>query len=227
MSEEASLRHAVLVAARQLGPRGLAVGTAGNVSARFGDGMLITPSGHAYEDIDAAAIVHMRLDGQVHGALMPSSEWRMHAALYADRPETQGVVHTHSSHATALACLRRGIPPFHYMVAVAGGNDIRCAGYATFGTEALSHAMLSAMAGRRACLLANHGTIALGRDVARALDLASEVEELAKLYLLALGVGEPVLLSDEQMAEAHAKFAGYGALAEPGAPSAVTGISRA
>ena len=152
----------------------------------------------------------MTLDGEARGALLPSSEWRFHRDIYAARADAHAIVHTHAPFATSLACLHRGIPPFHYMVAVAGGTDIRCAPYATFGTQALSDHAVAALAGRRACLLANHGMIAVGASLERALALAVEVETLAEMYWRALQIGEPVLLPDAEMDVVLEKFATYG-----------------
>ena len=140
----------------------------------------------------------------------PSSEWRFHRDIYQARPEIHAIVHVHSTHATALACLRRDLPAFHYMVAVAGGADVRCAPYATFGSAALAAAARAALEGRRACLLANHGMITLGKDVAGAIGLAVEVEELARQYLVARAAGEPVLLDAEEMRVVIEQFKTYG-----------------
>jgi L-fuculose-phosphate aldolase len=186
-------------------------GTSGNVSARVPDGMLITPTAVPYEGMARGTVVHMALDGTVHGRPggPPSTEWRMHAAIYAARPDLQAIVHAHPVHATALACLRRGIPPFHYMVAVAGGADIRCSTYATVGTAALAEAVVAALTERRACLLANHGIVACGATPGGALALAVEVEALAAQYLAALSVGEPVLLPPDEMARVQEAFVAY------------------
>ena len=208
-----TLARAVIDTALAMERKGINQGKSGNVSARFGDGFLITPTGLEYEHLTPSDIVWMGLDGSVPaGQRAPSSEWRMHLDIYRARPEAGAVVHAHSVQATALSCLRRGIPSFHYMVAVAGGRDIRCGEYALFGTQALSDAMLTALEGRRACLLGNHGQIAFGADLGKALALAVEVETLAAQYLAALGagLGEPVLLSDAQMDEALERFRTYG-----------------
>jgi len=187
-------------------------GTAGNLSVRHGDGCLITPSGVKPGALTHDTIVALDASGAARVAgQLPSSEWRFHHAIYASRPDTRAVVHVHSAHATALACLRRSLPAFHYMVAVAGGPDIRCAPYATFGSEALAEAAMTALDGRVACLLANHGMITLGTDVGVAIDLAIEVEDLARQYLLALTVGEPVILSSAEMQIVLEKFKTYGA----------------
>jgi L-fuculose-phosphate aldolase len=172
--------------------------------------MLITPSGVPYAETDPARIVFVAGDGSWSGDWKPSSEWRMHRDIYRSRPEAQAIVHVHSIHATAIACLRRGIPAFHYMVAVAGGRDIRCAGYATFGTQALSDAMLAALDGRRACLLANHGQIAFGPSLEKALWLAGEVEALARQLVAAESLGAPEILPDEEMDRVIALFGDYG-----------------
>lgn len=189
---------------------GINQGRSGNVSVRVPEGFLVTGSGIAYETMEPRHVVAMDLDGGYHGAVPPSSEWRMHLDLMRTRPDVQAVVHTHSPCATALSCLRLAIPAFHYMVAVAGGPDIRCADYATFGTEALSRAMLAAIEGRSACLLANHGVVAIGSSLADALARALEVETLAKQYWIARTLGAPVLLPDEEMAVVLARFRSYG-----------------
>lgn len=204
------LRRAIVETCRAMNASGLNQGTSGNVSARAGAGFLITPSGIPYEDTKPGMIVAMDLEGRHEGTLKPSSEWQMHRDLYRARPEVGAVVHTHSTHATAYSCLRKPIPAFHYMVAVAGGRDLRCAEYATFGTAALSEAMLAAMEGRTACLLANHGVIAVGETLAQALWRAHEVETLAAQYAVACGMGKPVILPDDEMDRVLTLFAGYG-----------------
>jgi L-fuculose-phosphate aldolase len=191
--------------------RGLYAGTSGNVSARTAGGLLITPSAVRCEDVDAAAIVHVATDGTPRGRLAPSTEWRIHRDIYRSRADVGAVVHTHSTAATALSCLRRPIPAFHYMVAKAGGDDIRCARYATYGTAALSQSALAALAGgRRACLLANHGLLALGADLAAARALAEEIEALCAQYIQACAAGRPVTLPAAEMRRVRAKFATYG-----------------
>ena len=212
--QEAGLRRALLAAAQRMESLGLNTGSAGNASVRLGEGLLITPSGVQPSQMGDADLVRMRADGAWRTASAgrrPSSEWRMHRDLLASRPDLNAVVHAHPPAATALACLRRGLPSFHYMVAVAGGDDIRCAPYATFGTQALSGLVLEAMRDRRACLMANHGVLAAGADVDAALLLLQQVEGLADSYLRALAAGEPVLLTAAEMEEAKAMFAaGYG-----------------
>ena len=194
--------------------RGLYAGTSGNISARTAGGMLITPAAcrattstprPSSETFEGAAGGHAR------GRLAPSTEWRIHRDIYRRRPEIGAVVHTHSMFATALSCLRRPIPAFHYMVAKAGGDDIRCARYATYGTAALSRNALAALAGgRRACLLANHGLLALGADLASARLLAEEIEALCAQYIHARAAGTPVVLPAREMKRVRAKFATYG-----------------
>ena len=209
---EARARRAIVETVRWLMARGLYTGTSGNVSARVPGGMLITPSAVPCDDIDAASIVHVADDGAARGRLPPSTEWRIHRDIYYRRREIGAVVHTHSTFATALSCLRRPIPAFHYMVAKAGGDDIPCARYATYGTAALSRNALFALAdSRRACLLANHGLLALGADLAPARLLAEEVEALCAQYLQALAAGAPVILPAAEMRRVRAKFATYGA----------------
>lgn len=203
-------RHAIIDAALRLTELGLNKGSAGNVSLRLADGFLITPSGLPAAELRAADIVFMFFDGTVEGARKPSSEWRFHRDVLAARPEVGAVVHTHAPFCTTLAVLGRGIPAFHYMVAVAGGDSIRCAPYATFGTQELSDHAVAALADRRACLLANHGMIAVGRDLAAALALAVEVESLAEQYWRALQVGAPNVLPDDEMERVLEKFRTYG-----------------
>lgn len=205
----------LLETARQLSALGLNRGTAGNVSVRDGEGFLVTPSGMATEIMTPRDMVWMSFDGAVEGSRKPSSEWRFHRDILVARPEIGAVVHTHSTFATTLACLRREIPPFHYMIAVAGGETIRCAPYALFGTQALSDAALVALEQRKACLLANHGMIALGRDLKSAVAVAVEVEGLCEQYWRALQVGEPYILSHAEMAEVADQFKDYGAWKAP------------
>jgi L-fuculose-phosphate aldolase len=205
------MRDALCATARALHTARLCVGTSGNVSVRTARGFLVTPTGVPYPALEPADLVELNLEGAVlDGVRLPSSEWRLHAALYRARADAQAIVHTHSRSATALACARRGIPAFHYLVARAGGADIRCAAYATYGTPELAAHAVAALADRRACLLANHGMVALGRDLDTAFALAEEVEELAAQYLASLAAGPPVLLDDEEMARAGAKLAAYG-----------------
>lgn len=204
------LRRKIVETCRRMNALCINQGTSGNVSVRNGNGFLITPSGVPYEGMTPGMIVAMDMKGGARGDLLPSSEWRMHADIYGSRPEAGAVVHCHSNYATALACLGLEIPAFHYMVAVAGGDSIRCASYATFGTQALSDAMLQALAGRRACLLAQHGQIAFGADLDAALATAVEVETLAKQYWLARQVGEPGTLDSAEMDRVLEKFRTYG-----------------
>lgn len=205
-----TLAEQLLETARQLTALGLNRGTAGNVSVRDGVGFLVTPSGMAADGMTPRDMVWMDFAGAVQGERKPSSEWRFHRDILAGRPEIGAVVHTHSTFATTLACLRMEIPPFHYMIAVAGGDTIRCAPYALFGTQALSDAALQALEGRKACLLANHGMIALGRDLPSALAMAVEVEGLCEQYWRTLQVGQPHILSHAEMAEVAERFKGYG-----------------
>ena len=207
---EDDLRRQLCAAAVELSERGLNRGASGNCSVRCGDDYLITPSGRLPTDCTPQEMVRMFMAGEVIGEGVPSSEWRFHRDILAVRPEVDAVIHTHSTHATALACLRQDIPSFHYMVAMAGGKDIRCAPYALFGSQALSDGALTALQDRRACLLANHGVIAVGADLARALSLAVEVESLAEQYMLALSAGTPVLLNDDEMSIVMERFKTYG-----------------
>ena len=201
----------MVAAMTELGHLGLNQGTSGNVGLRVPDGVLVTPSGIPFDRMRPGDVVELGMDGAVReGRLRPSSEWRFHRDILAARPEVGAVVHVHSPHATALACLRLPIPAFHYMVAIAGGDDVPVAAYATFGTQALSDNALAALEGRRACLLANHGMIALGADPEAAVSLTREVETLAQQYLLARQAGEPVQLDAGEMARVADRFRGYG-----------------
>lgn len=200
MTPPAAEQAALVAAGRQMVALGLTHGTTGNLSIRAPEGFLITPTGAACDRLDAGALVLLRPDGSVISGGVPSSEWRIHRDIYAARPDAAAVAHAHPPHATALACLRRDLPAIHYMMALAGGPSIRCAGYATFGSAELSARCLEALAARQACLLANHGAVALGPGPGQAVDLMHEVERLAEVYLLALRGGEPVVLPDEEIA---------------------------
>lgn len=204
------LRKRLLEVVRRLDKLGLNRGTSGNASVREGRGFLVTPSGRPVEHMTPHDLVWMDFNGQADGPWAPSSEWRFHRDILEHRPEIGAVVHTHSPFATTLACLHRDVPAFHYMIAVAGGDSIRCAPYALFGTQALSDAAVQALENRYACLLANHGMIAIGRDLDHAMAVAIEVESLCEQYWRVLQVGEPHLLSADQMQEVMVQFKGYG-----------------
>lgn len=210
---ERQLRQAIIDQCRWMNATGLNQGTSGNISVRYGDEMLITPSGIPYDGMTPEMIAAMplgRTDGTYRGPLKPSSEWRIHRDILSARPEAGAVVHTHSTYATALAITRRGIPPCHYMVAAFGGEDVRCSDYARFGTQELSDAAIAALEGRNGCLLANHGLITIGASLDKAMWLAVELETLAKQYYLSLQIGGPVLLTDRQIKDVQAGFANYG-----------------
>ena len=208
--KEADLRRDLVQTCRDMQAKGLSKGTSGNVSVRSGDGFLISPTGIPYEDLHPDQVVQMRWDGSFDGPVLPSSEWRFHADVLRTRNDLNAVVHTHSLNATAVAILGRAIPPIHYLIAAAGGEDIRCTPYATFGTQALADLVVAAMVGRKACILAHHGAIAANTSLAGALKLAETVEELAELYMKCLAVGEPPVLSADQITEVLARFPTYG-----------------
>ncbi len=197
-------------ACREMNRLGINHGTSGNVSVRVPGGFLVTPTGVPYDRLSPAQMVEMDIDGRHAGDVLPSSEWRFHRDILARRPDANAVVHCHAMFATTLAIARLEIPPLHYMVAAAGGPTIRCAPYATYGTQELSDAALVALEGRRACLLANHGMIAIGRDLDAALRLAVEVEVLSAQYWRVLQVGGPKLLSDREIDVVLGKFEDYG-----------------
>lgn len=205
------LREDIITHARDFEASGLSVGKSGNISARCDSGFVITPTGFAYADLQPVDLAWCNMDGSLHdGDWAPSSEWPFHAAIYQTREDINAIVHCHSPYATAIACNRKSIPAFHYMVATVGGNSINCADYATFGSNELSRNAVKALANRKACLLANHGQVATGNTVADAYQLAKEVEALARQYCISLQLGEPVLLDDEEMARNMEKFKHYG-----------------
>ena len=217
-----ALRHDIIRTALRMNELGINQGKSSNVSARLATpspavagegwdgGFLITPTGIPYDETRPEQIVAMKLDGTHEGNVLPSSEWRFHRDIYAARGDVDAIVHTHAAFATTLACMDRPIPPFHYMVAVAGGDDIRCAAYATFGTQELSNHVLDALTDRSACLMSHHGMIACGANLPAALALAVEVESLARMYWQALQIGEPTLLSESEMRTVIDKFQTYG-----------------
>ncbi|MDZ4251071.1 MAG: class II aldolase/adducin family protein [Sulfuritalea sp.] len=206
------LAEKVLATARAMNACGINRGSAGNVSTRCDDGFIITPTGMAYDACGPADMVRVGADGTVNPASRrkPSSEWRFHRDIYAARPDAGAVVHTHSPFATALACQQQGVPAFHYMVARFGGYDVRCAAYATFGSQELSDAIIAALDGRCACLMAHHGMVVFGRDCDQALALAVELETLCEQYWRVLQLGAPQLLPADEMTRVLAKFASYG-----------------
>lgn len=206
-------RQGIIDACLSMNRLGINQGASGNLSLRIApEKLLLTPSGVAYDRMTPADVVAMDLNGDWTAApgRRPSSEWRFHRDILAARPEINVVLHAHPTFATALAVHGRGVPPFHYMVALAGGDDIRCAPYALFGSQELSDFALTALAGRHACLLAHHGMIVLGKTLEAALALAVEVEALARQYIHALALGEPPLLTPAEMAAAAGRMRGLG-----------------
>jgi L-fuculose-phosphate aldolase len=210
------IRAAIVETCRKMERAGINQGTAGNVSVRHGEGFLVTPSSLPYDLMTPEDIVEMAWDGTYAGR-RPSSEWRFHRDILRARPDVEVVLHCHSVYATTLAVHHKTIPSFHYMVGIAGGTTIRCARYATFGTQALSDAAIEALEGRMACLLGQHGQIALGKTLDQALWMASEVETIARLYVQALVIGEPPVLPDDEMERviAQMKRMSYGLGPEP------------
>jgi len=211
--EERALREQIIAKCRWMNASGLNQGTSGNISARFGDRMLISPSATPYDAMEPEMIASMPIDGEYgawEGPLKPSTEWRFHLDILRARPEIGAVVHTHATYATVLAIARKPIPACHYMMAAFGGMDIRCADYATFGTEALSRYAIAALEGRTGCLLANHGMIATGASLDKAMWLAVELETIARQYYMTLLIGGPVLLDEAQIADTVKSFGSYG-----------------
>ena len=209
-NDEAALRRGMVDGARRLVALGLNRGTSGNLGVRCGAGLLVTPSGVPVEAMTPESMVALDFSGNAQGAFTPTSEWRIHRDILMAHPEAGAVLHAHSPFATALACHRRDIPAFHYMIARFGGSDIRCAPYATFGTQALSDGALAALEGRSACLLANHGMLVFGADLRSTLALAIEFETLCEHYWRACQLGTPSILSEAEMAEVMIRFTTYG-----------------
>jgi L-fuculose-phosphate aldolase len=207
---ETEQREALVEHGRRMNVVGINQGKSGNLSVRVGDGFLVTPSAIAYEAMQAEDIVKMRWDGTYDGKRRPSTEWRLHRDIYVQRKDASAIVHAHAMFATTLACLDREIPAFHYMVAMAGGDNIPCAPYATFGSQELSDVTVTALEKRRACLMSHHGMVAFGDGLPAALALAVEVEALSAMYWRALQIAPPTVLPAEEMARVLAKFATYG-----------------
>ena len=207
---ESDLRQALVEHGRRMNDLGINQGKSGNLSVRFADGLLVTPSALPYEAMQPEDIVRMRWDGTYDGKRRPSTEWRLHRDIYIARKDAHAIVHAHSMFSTTLACLDREIPAFHYMVAMAGGSSIPCAPYATFGTQDLSDATVSTLQGYKACLMSHHGMVAFSEDLPAALGLAVEVETLAAMYWRTLQVGNPTVLAPDEMERVLAKFGTYG-----------------
>lgn len=205
------MKEQLVKAAQKLVALGLNKGTSGNCSVRHEAGFIITPSGVDAEEMTANSMVNMQLDGSFEANQKPSSEWFFHRDIYQQRPEVSAVIHTHSMFATTIACLHKDIPPFHYMIAITGGDSIRCAPYALFGTQALSDVAMLALKDRKACLLANHGMIATGASLEEALSITVEVENLCEQYWRLLQLTPtPPLLTENEMQAVFQQFKGYG-----------------
>lgn len=210
---ERELRREIIARCKEMNVNGINQGTSGNISARFEDRMLISPSATPYDQLEPDMIASMALEetsGAWEGPLKPSTEWRFHHALLRERPDAAAVVHAHPTYCTTLAIAQMEIPACHYMIAAFGGNNVRCAGYARFGTEELSAMAVEAMRDRTACLMANHGMIAIGESLAKAMWRAVELETIARQYFLSLQLQRHVILTDEQVDETIAAFKGYG-----------------
>ena len=205
------IRQEIVSTVRDFNISGISIGTSGNLSVRQDKGFFITPTGLTYNDLTPSDIILCDLEGKVlTGDLKPSSEWPFHAAIYKERSDVNAIVHTHPPYATGIACTRKPIPAFNYMIAIAGGDSIRCADYSTFGTEALSKNIIEALVDRKACLLANHGMVAVGESIKSAYKLAHEVEILAKQYCISLSCGTPVIIDEAEMKIIIEKFNQYG-----------------
>ncbi len=210
---ELELRKGIIAACRSMNSLGINQGTSGNISARYGARMLITPTSVPYDELGPRDIMSTPIKGDGgtwDGPRGPSSEWRFHLAIMQGKPEVNAVVHTHSIYATAFAICNKPIPAVHYMVGISGGPEIKVADYATYGTQELSDFAMQALQGRTCCLLRNHGVIATGKDVKKALWLAVEIETLAKQYYLSLQIGGAGILSDGEITRVMEKFKSYG-----------------
>jgi L-fuculose-phosphate aldolase len=214
VSTEQTLREEIVANGLKLTPSGLSQGTSGNLSIRFESGFLITPSGMPYGEVTPDDVVFVDMDGHHDHPRRPSSEWRFHRDIYMARPDAHAIVHAHPPYSTALAMCRMDIPAAHYMIAVSGGDSIRCSDYYTYGTQALSDAVVRALDGRLACLMANHGMIAVGANMEQAMWRAIEVETLARQYTIALQIGKPVMLRDNEVTQVIEKFGNYGLMSK-------------
>jgi L-fuculose-phosphate aldolase len=216
--DEVELRKAIIAKCRWMNAAGLNQGTAGNISARYKDRMLITPSAVPYDEIEPEMIAAMPIEGEYgswKGPLKPSTEWRFHLDILRARPDVGAIVHTHATFSTILAIAHKPIPACHYMVAAFGSTDVRVAPYATYGTKELSENAVAALRDRNGCLLANHGMIAVGATLDKAMWLAHELETLAKQYYHSLLIGGPVVLADAEIAKVKESFKGYGLQDKP------------
>ena len=204
-----AIKENIIKYSKKLNNRGLSALRSGNISIRFENGFFITPSGMKYSSLKTKDIVYVNLDGTFNKKQKPSSEWRFHQDIYLKKKEAQAIVHAHSTNATAISVHNKRIPAFHYMVALAGGHDIKCAKYATFGTRELSKNILKALKNRKACLISNHGQIAYDSDLPKAFELAEEVENLSLQYITALKLGKPKILSVKKIQKVLAKAKNY------------------
>ena len=204
------LKSEIIKFSKLLNSRKLSALRSGNISVRFKKGFFITPSGKKYSSLKNKDIVYVSLNGKFDKKLgIPSSEWKFHQDIYLKKEEANAIVHSHSTNATALSVHNKPIPAFHYMVALAGGNDIKCANYATYGTRKLSVNILKALKNRKACLISNHGQIAYDDNLSKAFELAEEVENLSLQYITALKIGRPKILSNVEMNKVLAKAKNY------------------
>ena len=205
-----NLRSEIIKYSKMLNSKKLSALRSGNISSRYKDGFLITPSGKKYSSLKKNDIVFVSLDGYFNKKKgIPSSEWKFHQDIYRNKKEAKAIVHAHSTCATAVSTHKRGIPSFHYMVAMAGGHDIKCAKYATFGTRELSKNILKALKGRKACLISNHGQIAFEENLPKAFELAEEVENISLQYITSLKLGKPKILSVNEMKKVLSKVKNY------------------
>ncbi len=200
----------VIKYAKMLNFKNLSALRSGNISVRYKNGFLITPSGVKYSQLETEDVVFVSLDGKLDSLKQrPSSEWRIHKDIYVNKKEANAVVHAHSTHATAVSAHGKSIPAFHYMVALAGGDDIKCAEYATFGTEELSKNILKALDKRKACLMSNHGQVVFDTNLEKAFELAEEIENICHQYINTLKIGIPKILSNNEMKKVLEKVKDY------------------
>jgi L-fuculose-phosphate aldolase len=205
-----NLKRNIIKYAKKLNSKGLSALRSGNISTRFKDGFLITPSGKKYSSLKDKDIVFVSLDGSFDKKKgIPSSEWKFHQDIYLNKKNAKAIVHAHSTNATAVSTHKKKIPPFHYMVAMVGGHDIKCAKYATYGTRNLSKNIIKALKDRKACLIANHGQIAFEENLSKAFELAEEVENISLQYITSLKLGKPKILSLKEMKKVLSKAKNY------------------
>lgn len=213
-ADDLATRQSIIDVMRLFEEKGFNHGSSGNISVRAGENIWVTPTG-ATSKMDPEEMSLVTLDGEHLAGKIPSAEWRIHTEIMRAQPQTDAVIHSHADSCVALSCLRKPMPPFHYMIASFGGNEVPCADYRVFGSDALAYEVVRAMGQHRACLMASHGMVVSGRDLAHATLLAEKLETLARQYILASQIGEPVMLSADELADVKERYGYYGKQAMP------------